>query len=75
MNIKSIGASWIIALCLLGVFSMLKQPAISDSKEEAVIQVPEDEAPKAEEQLSGLPAALELQDREQPVLGYLFTQL
>ena len=56
MNIRSIGASWVIALCLLGLFSMLKQPEVSDSREEALIKVPTEQAPETEEQLSELEA-------------------
>lgn len=31
MNVKSIGISWLIALLLLGAFSLIKQPKESDS--------------------------------------------
>ena len=56
MNIRSIGASWVIALCLLGIFSMLKQPEVGDGREDAVIKVPAEQAPETEEQLSELEA-------------------
>lgn len=56
MNIRSIGASWVIALCLLGLFSMLKQPATTDGNEDAVITLPKEQSPKTEEQLSELEA-------------------
>lgn len=56
MNIKSITASWVIALCLLGIFSLLKQPSMGNSAEETVIKVPKENAPQTEEQLSELEA-------------------
>ena len=56
MNFKSITASWAIALCLLGIFSLVKQPTLGESADESVIKVPQERAPKNEEQLSELEA-------------------
>ncbi|RLU00374.1 hypothetical protein [Ketobacter sp.] len=76
MNIRSISASWVIALCLLGIFSMLKQPAVSDGDEEAVIRMQEEQTAEPQEHISELDAASRpVEDRDQPVMGYLFTQL
>jgi len=56
MNFKSITASWVIALCLLGIFSLVKQPSLTESAEETVIKVPRENAPQTDEQLSELEA-------------------
>lgn len=56
MNIKSITASWVIALGLLGIFSLMKQPPLNQRAEEKVITIPQNESPQTEEQMNELEA-------------------
>ncbi|AUM14153.1 hypothetical protein [Ketobacter alkanivorans] len=56
MNMKSITASWVIALGLLGIFSLMKQPTLNHSAEDKVITIPQDDAPHTEEQMNELEA-------------------
>lgn len=57
MNVKSITASWVIALCLLGIFSLMRQPT-PNQVEDTVITIPQDAAPKTEEQMGELEATV-----------------
>jgi hypothetical protein len=57
MTIKSIAASWIIALCLLGLISLLKQPTAEvNSTKEPIITIPGESSPQNSVQLTELEA-------------------
>lgn len=57
MSLKSIVASWVIAMCLLGLVSLLSQPAKTEgTHQQHLFILPEDQAPETEAQVTELEA-------------------
>ena len=58
MNLKSIMASWVIAMCLLGLVSLLSQPVKNDEthQQQHLFMLPEEQAPQTEAQVTELEA-------------------
>lgn len=79
MNIKSISASWAIALCLLGIISMMKQPAVIPNGEDTATSIPKEIAPPIQEESSELKTRADQMSSHSghnaPAQRYLFAQL
>ena len=59
MNLKSIVASWVIAMLLLGVVSLLSQPAKTEgSHQQHLFILPEEKTPETEAQVTELEAKI-----------------
>lgn len=79
MNIKSITASWAIALCLLGIISMMKQPTLNPNGDDTATSIPKEIAPPTQEESSELKIQADQMSSHSghnaPAQRYLFAQL
>lgn len=79
MNIKSITASWAIALCLLGIISMMKQPTLNPNGDDTATSTPKEIAPPIREESSELESKADQvssnSGHNSPAQRYLFAQL